>query len=157
MNRKTLDAQHRCARAFHRRVTGSQTRLAITRPATPVITLCSDTRSSLIAPAHTAASVAVPASASTNLRTAGHAPVARARRLARTNKLAVPSGAATMAASSSAASIYRPPAVMAGQVTRDAAAKHAAMITCAPGLGPWPGAQGAGEPLPRGAAGGQDQ
>ena len=47
-----MDAQHRWARAFHRRVTGSQTRLANTTPATAAIRLDCDTPSSFSAAGH---------------------------------------------------------------------------------------------------------
>src|SRR5258708_3211813 len=50
-NRKMLDAQHRCALAFHRLVTGSQIRLAITPLPPPTTKLCSEALSSFSTPA----------------------------------------------------------------------------------------------------------
>ena len=70
-------AQHRWPRAFQRRVTGSQTRLPATRPATPAIVFCSVTPSSRIATATSAASTSVPATLNANLRVVAHAPVVR--------------------------------------------------------------------------------
>src|SRR5579864_8512724 len=103
-----LVAQHRCPRAFQRRVTGSQIRLAATRPITPAIVLCSVTPSSRIAPPTSAASTAVPAIARANLRVAGQAPVVRLGCPEPTSSAAVPTGAPRIPASTSAASTDRP-------------------------------------------------
>src|SRR6266852_2648726 len=100
-----LDVQHRCALAFHRLVTGSQIRLAMTTAATLITRLRSATLSSLSTPATAAASTAVPITVSANLRIAGHAPAPRTRRLAGKNSKPEPSGAATIPASSKAASM----------------------------------------------------
>ncbi len=70
-NKNTLDAQHRCARAFHRQVAGSHTRLAAITPATAAIRLCSETCSNRRTPVTAAASIAVPATARTSRRAAG--------------------------------------------------------------------------------------
>ncbi len=107
-NRKMLEAQHRCALAFHRLVTGSQIRLAITTLATPTTKLCSETLSSFSTPATAAASSAVPTTESTTRRIAGQAPAALIRRFAGRNSSTEPSGAATIPASSKAASIAYP-------------------------------------------------
>src|SRR6266487_3575558 len=107
-NRNTVDAQARWARAFHRRVTGSQTRLANATPAIAVPRLGLDTPSSLSPPATTAISSTVPTTASTNRRMADQVPVARVRRRAGRNKEAEPTGAATSAASSKVSSMPAP-------------------------------------------------
>jgi hypothetical protein len=100
-----LDAQHRCALAFHRLVTGSQIRLAMITAATPVTILCSETCSSFSRPATAAARTAVPVTASTNRLIAGQVPAPRIRCRAGRNSSAEPSGAATIPASSKAASM----------------------------------------------------
>src|SRR5215470_12981926 len=104
-NRNTVDAQARWARAFHRRVTGSQIRLANTTPATAAVRLDCDTPSSFSPPATTAARTTVPATASTNRRMADHAPALRERRRPGRNNEAEPTGAATIAASSNVSSM----------------------------------------------------
>src|SRR5205823_2071656 len=104
-NRNTVDAQARWARAFHRRVTGSQIRLANTTPAIAATRLCRETPSRSSPPATTAASTTVPTTASTNRRMAGQVPVPRERCLAGRNREAEPTGAATIAASSNVSSM----------------------------------------------------
>src|SRR5262249_48840156 len=99
------DAQARWARAFHRRVTGSQTRLANTTPAIAAIRLDCDTPSSFSPPATTAARMMVPTTARTNRRMADQAPRLRARRRPGRNSEAEPTGAATIAASSNVSSM----------------------------------------------------
>src|SRR6266516_2283326 len=108
MNKNTVDVQARWARAFHRRVTGSQIRLANTTPAIAAVRLCCETPSSFRPPATTAASTTVPTTASRNRRVAGQAPVARERRFEGRNKEAEPTGAATIAASSNVSSMPAP-------------------------------------------------
>src|SRR5215470_15466479 len=105
MNRNTVDAQARWARAFHRRVTGSQTRLANTTPAIAAVRLDCDTPSSFSPPATTAARMMVPTTASTSRRMADQAPALRARRLPGRNNEADPTGAAMIAASSNVSSM----------------------------------------------------
>src|SRR5690242_7229418 len=105
MKRNTVDAQARWARAFHRRVTGSQIRLANTTPAIAAIRLDCDTPSSFRPPATTAARMTVPTTASTNRRMADQAPGLRARRRPGRNSEAEPTGAATIAASSNVSSM----------------------------------------------------
>ncbi len=96
--------QHRWARPFQRRVTGSQIRLAAARPAAPAIVLCSVTPSCRIATATSAASTAVPTIANANRRVVGHAPLVRRGCPEPTSSAAVPTGAARSPASTSAAS-----------------------------------------------------
>src|SRR5689334_3597984 len=105
MKRNTVDAQARWARAFHRRVTGSQIRLANTTPAIAAIRLDCDTPSSFRPPATTAARMTVPTTASTNRRMADQAPGLRARSRPGRNSEAEPTGAATIAASSNVPTI----------------------------------------------------
>src|SRR5215472_2671137 len=105
MNRNTVDAQARWARAFHRRVTGSQIRLANTTPATAAARLDCDTPSSFSPPATTAARTAVPTTASTNRRMADQAPALAERCLPGRNNEAEPTGAATIAASNNVSSM----------------------------------------------------
>ena len=102
--------QHRWARAFQRRVTGSQIRLPTISPATPAIVLCSLTPSSRMATATSAPSTSVPMIAKANLRVVGHAPVLRAGRAEWISSAMVPIGAAMIPASTSAASIALPSA-----------------------------------------------
>src|SRR5216683_2955826 len=104
-----LVAQHRWARPFQRRVTGSQIRLATARPAAPAIVLCSVTPSSRIATPTSAASTAVPTTANVNRRVVGHAPLVRLGCPEPTSRAAVPTGAAKIPASTSAASTDQPP------------------------------------------------
>src|SRR5437868_12642337 len=98
-------AQHRCARAVHRLVTGSQTRLPTTIPAVPAMMLLSDSDSSLRTPATTAPSTTVPTRARVNRRVEGQAPTVRSGRLARVSRPIVQSGAATRPAIRSAPNI----------------------------------------------------
>src|SRR5260370_1627278 len=104
-----LVAQHRWARAFQRRVTGSQIRLATARPAAPAIVLCSVTPSCRIASPTSAASTAVPTTANANRRVVGQAPLVRLGCPEPMSKAAVPTGAARIPASTSAASTDQPP------------------------------------------------
>src|SRR5215471_1833022 len=105
MNRNTVDAQARWARAFHRRVTGSQIRLANATPAIAAVRLDCDTPSSFSPPATAAARMTVPTTASTNRRMADQAPALRGRRLPGRNNEAEPTGAAMIAASSNVSSM----------------------------------------------------
>ena len=107
-NRNRLPAQHRCARAFQRRVAGSHSRLIATRPAVAAITLVRVACSAVRTTATTAASSTVPSRARTSRRVAGHVPATRRRGRTGTNSAAEVTGAATRPASSSAASMPPP-------------------------------------------------
>src|SRR6266542_2367335 len=104
-NRKTLDTQHRWPRAFHRRVAGSHSRLAMTKAAAAAIATVREKPSTMSTPAMRAASTAVPISASTNRLVAGHTPAVLPRRSVGTNSAAELIGAVTSPANSSAASM----------------------------------------------------
>ena len=87
------------ARADHPLVTGIQTRLANTSPATPADRLCEETPSTRRMTATTMASRTVPITASVKRRAAGQAPAVCAYCRAGRNRAADPSGAATIPAS----------------------------------------------------------
>ena len=88
------------ARAFHRRVPGSQTRLANTTAAAPAIRFCRVAwRNSRKTAVTAAASTTVPITARVSRRVAGQAPVLRVCRRAGRNRATEPSGAATIPAS----------------------------------------------------------